>query len=118
MDFSVASFDFRVDRKDSKTLGNLDGKSTKYSLPIEGLIHLIITEDDGSVSEREVECTGWMLGNHFELSGKCFISPRVKFRCVLTEELQEGFEKIEMIAPNVVFGFSAEEWFMGNSGVN
>lgn len=118
MKCKVKNFDFRASTKDSETFGKAEGGNKRYSLPFEGLLHLIITRDDGTIVEREVECTGWMSGYHFEVEGCCFTSPRVKFDCVLTEDFPEGLEKVEMTAPNAIIGFNAVEWYEENSGVN
>lgn len=118
MNFVVTSFDFCVEKGEAKTFGKYNGVTTKYKLPIEGLMHLVITRDDGTVVEERVECNGWMIGDQFELSGRSFISPRVVFKCTATEDVSEEFEKIEFVAPNVMFGFNLEKYFSENMGVN
>lgn|GEM_PF-3380557 len=118
MKLVVTSFDFCVEKEGAETFGKSNGVTTKYQLPIEGLMHLVITKDDGTVVEESIECNGWMIGDQFELSGRFFISPRVVFKCKATEDVPEEFERIEFVAPNVLFGFNLEKYFSENMGVN
>lgn len=97
-----------------------DGRSTiKIEIPVEGMVLLQITEEDGNVFEADVNFTGTVKGYLISSFGKYFLYPGGKIHCILGSDRPQGVSRdMTQLIDKISLGPDFGEWLNENSGLN